>query len=107
MFASLVFIISIIFAVVLFLAMVYIVYMVLSTQTDITWPSGIMFVILFIALNLSINLAVESNKSKQLPRAIDVVRGNTELVIVYNNDVPVDTMVVYKNTKVKIIKHFD
>lgn len=36
------------------------------------------------------------NGHKQLPSAIDVYRNKTTLRIVYDNNIPVDTIVIYK-----------
>ena len=42
-----------------------------------------------------VNSYVEDSESK--PQAIDVYRGKTTLQITYQDSVPVDTVVVYKN----------
>lgn len=47
---------------------------------------------------IATGLLFEASKSKY-PEAIDVYRGKTTLKITYENNVPVDTVVVFKNRK--------
>ena len=48
--------------------------------------------ILFIAFLIHV-----SNTSEPIPTALDVYRGNTELEITSVNEIPTDTVVVFKN----------
>lgn len=49
-------------------------------------------------IGLSTCLFLESSKNNR-PQAIDVYRGKTTLKITYENNVPIDTVVVFKNSK--------
>lgn len=44
-------------------------------------------------------------KSEPVPNAIDVYRGRTTLKISYEDNVPIDTVVVFKNEYIKSLSH--
>lgn len=50
----------------------------------------------FIAVALYLNLDEQKEIEKSIPTAMDVYRGNTTLEITYRDDVPVDSIVVFK-----------
>ena len=50
------------------------------------------------AIGVATCLLLEGKKNK-CPEAIDVYRGKTTLKITYENNVPIDTVVVFKNSK--------
>lgn len=51
-----------------------------------------------IAIGAATCLLLEGKKNK-CPEAIDVYRGKTTLKITYEGNVPIDTVVVFKNSK--------
>ena len=51
-----------------------------------------------IAIGAATCLLIEG-KRNHYPKAIDVYRGKTTLKITYENNVPIDTVVVFKNSK--------
>lgn len=50
------------------------------------------------AIGVATCLLIEG-KRNHYPKAIDVYRGKTTLKITYENNVPIDTVVVFKNRK--------
>jgi hypothetical protein len=55
-------------------------------------------IIAFIVGSLYLNLDAEKEIEKSTPTAMDVYRGNTTLEITYRDGMPVDSVIVFKQT---------
>ena len=65
--------------------------------------AGIVVGLLIVIFSVSLTLLYLPEHTP--PSAIDVYRGNTTLKISYEDNVPIDTVVVFKNEYIKSLSH--
>ena len=69
----------------------------LSGEDDADFSTGVICGVFIIILTITEILMIYGISRESKPKAIDVYRGNTELEIHSINNIPQDTVVVWKN----------